>query len=90
MGKHRDELLDDTCWLYVMKDKEDNYIIAITYKEGLRQQKEAAGHKLLLWRKFNDIFSAAGYRIALLKLSRVSLQEVLKRHNTKNNIMQEK
>lgn len=77
---------DDTCWVYVHQDDEDNYIIGVTYDEEFRWQAEFAEHPFLLWRKFDDTLSAAGYRMVLKGLSPESLLEVLKRYNEKNDI----
>ena len=78
MTSRRSKLLDDPCWVYVQQHEKETYVVGITYEEEFQQREISAGRPPLLWRKFNDTFSAAGYRIVLKKMTTAALQEVLK------------
>lgn len=77
MNTRQNELHDDTCWVYIRQEDDGSYLIGITYHEEFRQREWIAGRPLLLWRKFEDTLSAAGYRIVLKKLSRASLEKLI-------------
>ena len=79
MSDHSNELLDDTCWVYVQQDEEGAYIIGITYDEYFFTEEKAAGRQPLLWRRFEDTLSADGYRIVLKELSGPALEKVLRK-----------
>lgn len=81
MKRSRNKLLDDTCWVYVRLDDKNTHIIGITYDEGFRQREIDTAHPLLLWRKFDDTLSAAGYRMVLKNMSTASLEKVLQEYN---------
>lgn len=74
-------IFDDTCWVYVQIDDAGNYIIGITYEEQFCQRETEAGHPPLLWRRFDDTLSAAGYRIILKNLPVSSLEKAIKEYN---------
>ena len=78
MLKHRNKLVDDTCWVYVQLNDEHVYIVGITYDEEFRKREISSGRPPLLWRRFDDTFSAAGYRIILKNMPVASLEKVLK------------
>lgn len=77
---YHDELLSDVCWVYVQKDEEGAYIIGITYKEDFFRKEVLEKRPVLLWRKFDDTFSAAGYRMVLNNLSEASLLNELNKY----------
>jgi len=79
LKKNRNKIFEDTCWVYVRRERE--YIIAITYDEDFHKRETTTGHPILLWRKFDDTLSAAGYRIILKNLSTEALEKVLKEHS---------
>ena len=78
MNDHPNELLDDTCWVYVQQDDDGAYTIGITYDGCFRQRETAEGRPPLLWRRFDDTLAAAGYRIVLKGLPEVAFEKVLK------------
>lgn len=71
------ELLSDACWVYIQQDGEDSYLIGITYNEHFREREISPERRILLWRKFDDTLSAAGYRIVLKQLSTERLKELI-------------
>lgn len=78
MSDHSNELLDDTCWVYVRRDDEGVYTIGITYDEDFLQDETTEGRPILLWRRFDDTLAAAGYRIVLKGLPEAAFEKVLK------------
>lgn len=71
--KIHDELLSDICWVYVQKNEGGTYVIGIAYREDFFTQEVSEGRPILLWRRFEDTLSAAGYRIILNNLPEESL-----------------
>jgi len=76
---YTDELLNDVCWVYIQKE-EGEYIIAITYREDFFDKEMEEGRTILLWRRFDDTLSAAGYRMVLKNLPEASLQKELDKY----------
>lgn len=81
MANPSNELLDDTCWVYVQRDDQGIYTIGITYDGEFRNRETAAGREVLLWRRFGDTLSAAGYRMILKQLPAAALEKELKKRN---------
>lgn len=79
--RFQDELLSDTCWVYVQKDEGGSHIIGITYCEDFFRQEISQGRPILLWRRFEDTLSAAGYRIVLNNLPESSLLKEINKYN---------
>lgn len=72
------ELLDDTCWVYVQQDTRGSYTVGITYEEEFPEREASVGRRPLLWRRFEDTLSAAGYRMVLKKLPPYSFRKLLR------------
>ena len=85
MTANRNKIFNDTCWVYIQQDDKAAYIIAITYDEDFYTKEIEKGHLTLLWRKFDDTLTAAGYRIILKNLSPTALEKVIKEYNDTSN-----
>ncbi len=83
MKENKDKLIDETCWVYIQLDEHGDYIIAITYDEAFHEKANATKKPILLWRKFEDAFTAAGYRIVLKSLPLPALKKEIERRSPK-------
>ncbi len=81
-----DPIIYDYSWVYVTRLGWRKYTIGIAFREDYPLQEAIEGREVILWRRFDDLMAAVGYRMILLGLSTKELLVVVKRYNERQKL----
>lgn len=81
-----DPISYDYSWVYVTRTGWRKYNIGIEFREDYPLQEAIEGREVILWRRFDDLMAAVGYRMILLGLTDRELLTAVKRYNERKRL----